>query len=397
MTNFKSVNLSDNDLGKDAWGRPKTVQDNSLLHAMFTFNIPVSKWYERVNTVKTISFTNCASVNGALEVKAGATLNDVTNLRTFRHPRYEPNRGFIYSSASIFVNPTGLMRRDFGTATSQSGVFFRLKSGGTLVGVVRTTNTGVTTEDEVSLNTTGIDLSKGNVYDIQYQWRGVGNYKFFINLKEVGNSNYLGTLDRLSMSNPANPIFFESTNLGDNDAMIFGCVDVSSEGGGRNGKTYGSVGISNLEGQIAITGYNIPIVAIRSKTLIGALLNTRDTVALAAGAYSDNKAIFRIWATRDMTAITEGTQVWKPFGDGHLEYIEYNNPTAATAMTFDIAKASLIYANRVEQDAPFVTTALFDGITSIFLTPGEMFVFTMHRETGLAAVVGTTFEFGEEI
>ena len=61
MTNFKSVNLSNNDLGKDAWGRPKTIRDNSLLHAMFTFGIPVSKWYERVNTVKTVSFTNCSS------------------------------------------------------------------------------------------------------------------------------------------------------------------------------------------------------------------------------------------------------------------------------------------------------------------------------------------------
>jgi hypothetical protein len=395
MANWKQIDLSDNDLGRDAWGRPKVVSDNSIFHGMWTFNVPVTTWYERYNGSEQ-GLKNCTSVDGALEVLAGAVLNDVTNLQTYRNPRYEPNRGFLYSTAAIIENPTAAMTRDFGTFNAENGVFFRLKSGGTMVGVVRTTTTaGGTVEDEIALDTTGIDFSKGNVYDIQYQWRGVGNYKFFINLQEVGNSEYLGTLTKLSMSNPANPIAFESTNLGDNDPMIFGCVDVTSEGGKDNGKTYGSFGISSNTGEANYTGYNQPIIAVRSKTTVDGLINTRDTLALLASFYSDEKSICRIWITRDFTAITEGNSSWVDIGDGHLEGIEMAD--IGGTLSFDTTKADLTFTCRVGKERTYSTSALFEGRTEIYLTPGDMLVLSMHRETGDATKGGVTFEFAEAI
>lgn len=398
MTLIRNINLASNDLGRDAWGRPKMVQDKSLFHGMFSFNIPVSSWYESLNGIVLGAFTNCLSVDGALEMSAGATLNDKTVLRTYRNLRYEPNRGILYSTASIIENPTGLMERDFGVFTAESGTFFRLKSGGTLVGVVRTTRGGVTTEEEIALNLPlGTDLSKGNVFDIQYQWRGVGNYKFYVNLSEVGNSNYLGTLTDLSMSNPSNPVAFSSTNLGDNDKMIFGCVDVTSEGGEDNGKTYGSVAMESESASASISGLNVPIIAIRSKLTVGTKINTRDTLALLASAYTDNNSILRVWATRDFTAITPGNSPFTDYGDGHLEYAV--RPGTGGTMSFDITKAGgiPIFGCRVPTDTTYSTSALFEGRTSIYLTPGDMFVFTMHRENQGAALAGVTFEFAEEI
>lgn len=392
------ANINQNELGFDAWGRNKTMSDNSIFHGMFTFNVPVSNWYETLNgIVNTGAMLFSNSIDGALRVICGGTLSDTTYLRSFRNPRYEPNRGALYSTAGWFVNPTALMTREFGTFTAESGVFFRLKSGGTLVGVIRTTVGGVTTDDEIALTIPdGVDLSKGNVFDIQYQWRGVGNYKFFINLVEAGDSNYLGTLTNLSMYNPALPVAWNSENLGDNDAMFFGCVDVSSEGGKDNGKTYGSVGISNESGQVSISGYNTPIVAIRSKLTVGGLINTRDTLALLLSSYSDNKSFIRVWATRDFTSITQNSDVWNDFGDGHLEFIEANNG-AGTNMDFDTTGLVPIFGSRVGQDTTYSTSALFEGRTEIYLTPGDMFVFTMHRENGGAANVGATFEFAEAI
>lgn len=393
------ANLATNDLGRTAWGLPKISLDNSIFHGMFTYNVPITTWYETLNNVLQTPETNAVSVNGALEVSAGAVLNDTTVLRTYRNPRYEPNRGMLYSTAGMIINPTGLMERDFGIFTAESGVFFRLKSGGTLVGVIRTTRTGVTTEDEIALTLpAGTDLSKGNVYDIQYQWRGVGNYKFFVNLEEVGNSNYLGTLTELSMYNPANPLSFSSTNLGDNDAMRFGCVDVTSEGGKNNGKTYGSVSLSGDSSQAAISAVNTPVIAIRSKLTVNGLINTRDTLALLASAYGDQRAIFKIWATRDFTAITDGNSTWTDFGDGHLEYAELL--TTGGTMTFDKTKAGNvpIFACRVGIDETYASSALFEDRTDIYLTPGDMFVFTMHKEIPTQALLGgVTFEFAEEI
>ena len=394
------ANISKNELGFDAWRRVKAVKDNSIFHGMFTYNIPVSTWYEEINAVVSTTITNCTSVDGSLNVTAGATLNDVTYLRSYRNPRYEPNRGALYSTAGWITNPTGLMTREWGTFTDQSGVFFRLKSGGTLVGVIRTSIGGVPQEQEYPLTIpAGVDLSKNNVFDIQYQWRGAGDYKWFINLQEVGDSETLGTLTRLSMFNPALPVAWNSENLGDNDPMNFGCVDVTSEGGKDNGKTYGSVGIENQVGQVAVTGtnqWNIPIVAIRSKLTIGGLINTRDTLALLLSSYADQRSFLRVWVTRDFTAITNNSDTWNDFGDGHLEHIEYDNG-GVTPMTFDTTGLTPVFGCRVGIDRTYSTSALFEGRTEIYVTPGDMFVFTMHRETGGAVNVGATFEFAEQI
>ena len=198
------------------------------------------------------------------------------------------------------------------------------------------------------------------------------------------------------MFNPAFPVAWNSENLGDNDPMNFGCVDVTSEGGKDNGKTYGSVGIDNQSGQVAITGFNQPVIAIRSKLTVNGLINTRDTLALLLSSYADQRAFIRVWATRDFTAITDNSDTWGDFGDGHLEHIEANNG-GATNMTFDTTGLTPIFGCRVGQDITYSTSALFEGRTEIYLTPGDMFIFTMHRETGTAANVGATFEFAEQI
>ena len=395
MSYIKNVNTGKNELAFDAWGRAKSVKDESLFHGMFSYNVPIKVWYEKQNGGAELEPTNATSADGALSLVAGATLDDVTALRTFRNLRYEPNRGHIYSTSVILPSPTAAQNRRWGAATDENGAFFSLESG-TLYGVVRKTTTGGgTTEDKVALDTTGIDLSKGNLYDIQFQWRGVGGYKFFINLKEAGEFDYVGTLDTLSMSNPSLPVFFENENKGANNALVCGCVDVSSEGGENNGKEYGSFGITSQQGEADYTGFNQPIIAVRSKLTVGGLINTRDTLALLASFYADEKSICRIWATRDDTAITEGNSAWVDIGDGHLEGI--GRTATGGTLAFDTAKAELIFTGRVAKENTYSTSALFEGRTSIWLTPGDTFIFTLHRETGAATKGGCTFEFSEAI
>ena len=402
-----SSNHLGSNITNDAWGRLKVANDFSLWHGVFTFDIPSGYWKEVINGVEQTSFTNATSVDGELDLKAGATLNDKTALQTFRHPRYQPNRGHLYSSSMFVDNPTANMVRDFGVFTEESGVFFRFKSDG-IYAVKRTTISSVTTDDERLIDPSvlppGFDASKGNIYDIQMQWRGVGNFQFYIGNPDTGacylvyQFKNLGTLDNLSVFNPAMPIAFACENLGDNDSLRCGCVDLTAEGGRVEKGFYGSLGITTDSGQVAVSGFNVPVLAVRSVvTNGGGLINTRDIIALTAIAYGDQRCVMRIWATRDFTAITENDQSWLPFRDGNIEYIEYDNPNVATPMTFDTAKAELIFTARVDQDQSYDSTALFDSKTDIYQTPGDMFVFTMHRETGGAANVGFTYEFAEEV
>jgi hypothetical protein len=90
MSNLRLSDLATNELGRDAWGKSKVTIDYSLFHGMFTYNVPLLTWYESINGVVTNPVpTNCVSVDGALEVSAGSTLNDTTFLTSFRNPRYE--------------------------------------------------------------------------------------------------------------------------------------------------------------------------------------------------------------------------------------------------------------------------------------------------------------------
>ncbi len=365
---------------------------------MFTYNVPVPTWEESFNGTVLTAFSKATSENGKLKVTAGGTATDLTRLRTFRNPRYEPNRGHLYSTSLFLPSPTADGKRRWGYFTDESGAFFELDSVG-LYAVVRSTVTAVTTDDRYLIDTTGFDLSKGNLFDIQMQWRGVGNYKFFLGLNLVKEIEYAGTRDELTMFNPANPLAFECENVTSDVTLYCGCVDVTSEGGEDNGKTYGSVGIPTDTGEVAITGtgqYNIPVLAVRSKLTVSSLINTRDTLALLATAYADQKSVFRVWATRDFTAITNNSDSWADFGDGHLEWIYYDEG-GVTPMTLDTAKAALIFTARVDIDTSYATSALFEGRTSIHQTPGDMLVFTMHRETGGSVNAGVSYEFAEEI
>ena len=389
-------------LATDAWNRNKVYADKSAFHGMYTFNIPSSKWKESINTVEQSSFAGATSLDGKLHLTSNSVLDDKVKLDSFRNPRYEPNRGFLYSSSIFLPSPTALGERNFGVFTEDSGVFFRVKSDG-LYAVRRTTTSGTPSEVEELIDVPeNIDLSKGNTYDIQFQWRGVGNYYFFINQILVHEMELLGKLTDLSISNPAAPIAFECINKGVDVVLECGCVDISIEGGEVDGKTYGSVSINNTTGSLGITGLNIPIIALRSVSTIGGLINTRDTRFLKTTGYADQRCVFRLWKTRDQTAITLNSQVWDDFGDGHLERIIYDlnldgTALVGTAMTFDTSKAELVEGARIDQDQTSTLTSLFEGATELYITPGDIFVVTLHRETGLAVNVGASCEFAEAI
>ena len=392
------VELAKNDLGYDAWGKPKVTIDSSLFYGMFTYNVPVTVWFETINGLvnNTGVFNNSSSLNGKLNLRSGAGASDVVYLRTFRNPRHEPNRGHIFSTSVFLPSPTALGIRRWGYYTAESGSFFELTSVG-LYGVIRTTLLGVTSDNRFLIDTTGIDLSKGNIYDIQMQWRGVGDYNFIINKKIALTVELLGTETELSMYNPANPIAFECENTGAEVVLQSGCVDITSEGGKDNNKHYGSISTSNISGQVAITGFNIPVIAMKSLGTVNGLINTRDTLFLLVNAYADQRALVRIWQTRDLTAITENDQTWKNFGDGNLQYIEYDNPDVTIPMTFDTAKAELIFGSRIDRDQAYTTSALFENKTSIYMHPNDMYIITIHRETGQVCNVGASVEFAEEI
>ena len=402
---YQSINLGENELWRDAWGRPKFYQDRSLFSSLFLSSIDGDRWAELIDGVEQPSLSNATSDNGKL-ILTSTVLNQRVTVKSTRNPRYRPNRGQLYSTSMLIPSADLNAIHRFGLFNDDSGVFFELNNG-VWYGVLRTTVDGVTvdTKKKFLLDTSPKrqDATKGNVFDIQYQWRGVGNYKFFMNLDKCCEFTNLGSNTDLTIFNPAIPAAYEVEKIsGDTPILQSGCVDVSSEGGDKLDLKFGSVGVETISGEVSITGENAPIIAIRAKKTItgtsGTILNTRDSKVISFNGYGDNKGIVRLWKTRAGydTAITIGTQSWTDYGDGRLEYIILD-PTETTPMTFNSALAQPLVAGRFAANETVAVDVFNTPQSDLFITAGDLLVVTANRDNGAGMSAGASIQFGEEV
>ncbi len=176
-----SGSLGTGDLTVDAWGSQKVSMPFSLDHGLFTFDISALLWFMYEGGAQVYTSTNIVSTDGAA-VLTGNAAKPLVRLESRLCPRYQPNRGHLFSTALWMPDKTNNGVRRFGLFTDENGVFFRLKADGKLYACLKSLSSETYEEEIDTTGIAGFDVEKGNVYDIQYQWRGVGNYKFFINL-----------------------------------------------------------------------------------------------------------------------------------------------------------------------------------------------------------------------
>lgn len=380
------------DMALDAWGLQKMVHPHSLFHSAFTFDVPLKKWNSVVNGVEEnlLTSTLVTSVDGKLSVKTAANNGDVTYLHSRRHPRYQPNRGHVYSNSVIIPNPTDNAVEDFGLFTDSDGVFFRVHTDGKLYACLQ--SNGVLEHEDLikfpsSFDDDPLDYSKGNVYDIQYQWRGSGNYRFFAGNPKTGRIEViheiknLNRLTNLTIQNPSLPAAYRVTSLGDAGEIQSGCVDITSEGGDDRHEQYQSAKVLDK----SISGTDIPVLIIYSPHLIGTKMNTIDGRLARITGSADKRTIFQAWSTRDPTAFTGA--VFNSVGVG--SYVEFD--IAATAA--DINKLSFITAFRVPaNDSKALDNPAKENVDFFFIH-GDYIVVTATVTGGLCDAV---IEWGEE-
>jgi len=236
---------------------------------------------------------------------------------------------------------------------------------------------------------TGFNVEAGNVYDIQYQWRGVGNYKFFINLQLVYTMSLLGTLTELSMENPALPIRFTATRTTQDVSMNVGCADITSENGMTDVEQYNS---AYVEGINATT--NTPIITIHNPLLVGTKTNTRTCTLARISFNAAKKTVFKVWLTRNPTAFTGMTLV--ALGEG--SFIQSDSvsmtPTAVKATAVNLALLSKVTAIPVEAAVPRQMDNPYRGRIEFPLVRGDYLVVTA---TGASSICDVVVEWGEQI
>lgn len=379
------------DLVLDAWGRQKVTNDYSIFHALFTEDVS-ELWLRYIDGVETPNGNGIASENGMLKVTSS---NNEVICQSKRNPRYQPNRGLLYSSSMILCNTDSII--DFGLGNAQNGVFFRCKNG-VLYAVRRYRLNGVVSEVENTITNLpkGYDLTKGNIYDIQMQWRGVGNIKFFIGDEASGASKLvytmrlLNTLDNLSISNPAMPIMFRCKSLTEDAILYCGCVDVSSEGGYKENR---QLGLATSTDEVSLSnGVETPVLALRvNRFLLNGSINTRDNALRRILFFSNVNSVITAYYTRD-SSLFDGT-VWS-YNDT-MQRSSYSSgddivvdPTLFTLPKFEFRR---LLANTTEE-----INNPDEDYGEFYLTAGDYLVLAIKPKGG-SALGGGTIEWGEEI
>lgn len=383
-----NAKLGSGDLTVDAWGSPKVSLPHSIFHGLFTFDVPPSQWFMYHGSTQVYTSTKITSIDGSLSVVADAAV-PVAEAVSRASPRYQPNRGHLYSTALWMPNKTNDGVREFGLFTVENGVFFRLKADGKLYAVLR--SGGIETR-EAEINTSGLigfDVEKGNVYDIQYQWRGIGNYKFYINLTLVHVFELLGTLTALSMQDPALPCSYKATRTTQDVSIRAGCVDITSENGDDDRLHYGSAYAAQT-----INGTNAPLIVVLNPLTINSKTNTRMTELSRISLNSDKNGSFRVWVARDPTAIIGATLVAR--GNGSFIQTDSTdaNPTAVHATSVDIAKMTLVTVMPVRANIPMGMDNPFQNRIDFPLVRGDYLVIT---GTVVNAACEAVVEWGEAL
>jgi hypothetical protein len=385
---LKDTALGIGDLTTDAWGVQKVSLPKSLFHGMFSFDVPQTKWMMYENGTQVYTSTDIISDNGAGSLVTTAT-NHTLVVESRTCPRYQPNRGHLFSTALWCPSKTADGVRTWGLGTAENQVGFRLKSDGLLYAYVRSGNTQTYEQVIDTSGVSGFDVEKGNIYDIQFQWRGVGNYYFYINNVRVHTASFLGTLTALSMQNPALPVRIAAQRITADVAIKIGCVDITSENGESEQLEYGS---SYATGVTTLT--DTPILTIRQPLQILGQTNTRDLTLARVSVSCSKKAVFKVWSTRDATAFTGGT--FQSVNSG--SYVETDSPdmkaTAVRVTAVDTTKLRFITAIPVEAAVPReVDNPWPDGI-KFPIVRGDYVVVTC---TAATAVSDCVIEFGEHI
>lgn len=379
------------DITVDAWGTQKVSTEYSLFHGVFTFDIPDKMWFMYEGATQVYTSTNIVSTDSAAVLTTSAGKTALT-LESRQCPPYQPNRGVHYASSVWCPNKTAVGGvREWGMQTAENGVFFRLKEDGRLYAVLRSLS--VETREEL-IDTSvlsGFDVEKGNVYDIQCQWRGVGDYKFYINLTLVKTFSNLGTLTSLSMANAALPMVYKVSTSSEHVALHTGCCDVSTEGG----KTTVEQPQSAYAQAVATNGADKPILVLHNPLTINGKTNTRTVHIHSIALRNTKKCTFKLWKTRNPADIT-GETLMAGYG-GKYTYVQSDstdmNAGSVRATAVTVANLEFLDVFPVEISVPY-DHEFPNGHRIFNIVRGDYLVLTNDSINGLSDVV---IRWGEEI
>jgi hypothetical protein len=269
-------------VGIDSFGRMRVGQAYTLADLILKYEIDTRDWGQQ--TVTGGSIAHVPNEQAARLTVTGANAASAV-LQTHTYFRYQAGkaqwiRQTLYHADAGQAN----QRRRWGYFDAQNGLFFQL-SGTTLSVVRRTYTSGSAVETTVSqaswnydkMDGTGpsgmkLDLTKAQIYEIEFQHLAVGNVWFRINGVLVHEMIHAGQLSVPYMTTAQLPVRIEVTNTAAStgSSLTYICTSVESHGGSAPPEE--SFGAANTT-SVTISNTEIPVLAIRLKSTYNSITN----------------------------------------------------------------------------------------------------------------------------
>jgi len=376
------VNVSKiNGSAGDAFNRLRVSNPYPLFENSSRYDINNTIWHSSTATGGSVTHN---TTNAAIQLTTNTQTSASASLVTLKNFRYQPGKGHLVQQTLSIVNPSEENSiTKWGYFDDNDGLFFS-SSGGVFGVVLRDNGTDTfVAQSNFNLDTLdgngqsgfNIDLSKSNIYQISFQFLGVGVVEFSVykgdgstipfHRFENANTNTYQYMKTALLPVKYEVINTDTTTAGSGINVL--CVNVSSEGG-FNPLYYIINGRSTSDFVDHGSNYEIPVLSIRSRKNVNGQKNKVEVIPFRMTICCDSKAA--IVRLRKNATLTAGVTSFTTVSDnssmeynttatgltGGVELTTYaiNKDSSAdislTPTTFDINKQSLSYNNAGQQE-----------------------------------------------
>ncbi len=217
------------EIPRGAFGEVEVVQPTPVVQADFIYNVNA----DMVDSTVTGSGT-VTQASAMVVLQTTAATSSSAKVETKRYLKYRPGQGCHVRGTALFTTGVAGSEQLFGAGDDVDGLFFGFN--GTSFGIMTRNNSVDTWVAQASwngdkmdgaggsTNPTGqtLDPTKGNVYQVNFQWLGFGYIEFAIEEAATGrfvpvhSIQYANSNTVPSLLNPSFPILWSAENTSNN-------------------------------------------------------------------------------------------------------------------------------------------------------------------------------------
>lgn len=327
-----------------AFGELQVAQLTGKVLGSFAYNINPELFYDNSTASGSLSVANSFAL-----ISSGAATSSTGKIQSIGVLEYQPGMGGLCRFTAVYDTPVVGNSQLVGVGNDNNGFFIGYNGTDLVINRRKDGTNNFTTQanfSEDKLDGTGpsgmtIDTSKGNVFQIQYQWLGFGEIGFFIENQFTGSLfvfhriKYTNSNTFSSISNPILPFQAESINTTNNTDIVLkvGSCSLYSEGV-PSGTMYLVHGANNTKSGISTL---TNIITIRNNATYAGANNLLRIQPLIVSAGADGAKPSNILCVQNATL------------GGSPSFVDFNSnsspvsiDTAGTTVTGGINIASFV-------------------------------------------------------